>query len=129
MYLTNWHANFCIDFHLTGVHFRQELQHTGHVGELKIMGEPIKTREITDIRLLDKLYDFTCVSNHSHKKWQKFFFFFKKIFYRSFLSRPFTNHRIGTAGEGRWYFFFKKRLWINLHIFIVSKRFKGRQVN
>ena len=27
---------FCLDLYLTGVHFRSELQHVGHVGEQKI---------------------------------------------------------------------------------------------
>ena len=53
------------------MHFRGELQHIGHAGKQKIKCGPIRTREVTDIRLLDKLYGFACVSNHSHKKWQK----------------------------------------------------------
>ena len=44
------------NFHLTGIYFRGELQHVGHVGEQKIKCGPIRTREMNDIRLLDKLY-------------------------------------------------------------------------
>ena len=65
-------ANFLPNFHLTGIYFWRELQYIGPVGEQNIKCRPVKTREITHIRLLEELYDFTYGSNHSHKKWQKF---------------------------------------------------------
>ena len=34
--MTNWYPAFCLVFYLTGVHFRGELQHFGHVGEQNI---------------------------------------------------------------------------------------------
>ena len=46
----------CLNFRLTGVHFRGELQHVGDVSEQKFKYEPIRIREITDIRLLHELY-------------------------------------------------------------------------
>ena len=42
---------FCLALYLTGVHFRGELQHVGHVGEQKIKCWPIKAREIAGVRL------------------------------------------------------------------------------
>ena len=68
VYLTNWYSTFCLNFHLTGIHFRGELQHIGHGGEQKVKCEPIKTY----IKLLEEMFHFTRVSNHSHKKWKKF---------------------------------------------------------
>ena len=59
---------FYLNFHLTGVHFPSELQNTGDVGKQKIKYGPIKTREITHIRLSEELYDFTRVRIHSNKK-------------------------------------------------------------
>ena len=47
---------FYLTFRLTGVHFRDELQHTGDVREHKFKYGPIRTWEITDIRLLYELY-------------------------------------------------------------------------
>ena len=34
--MTNENPAFCLDLYLTGVHFRGDLQHLGHVGEQKI---------------------------------------------------------------------------------------------
>ena len=45
---------FCLTFHF---HFRGELQHVGDVSEQKVKYGPIRTLEITDIRLLHELYD------------------------------------------------------------------------
>ena len=42
---------FLLAVYLTDVHFRGELQHVGHVGEQKIKGRPIRTREIAGVRL------------------------------------------------------------------------------
>ena len=49
---------FCLALYLTGVHFRGELQHIGHVGGQKIKCRPITTREIGGARLQKELY--TC---------------------------------------------------------------------
>ena len=43
---------FCLALYLTGVDFRGELQHVGHMGEQKIKGQPIRTREIAGVRLI-----------------------------------------------------------------------------
>ena len=45
---------FCLA--LTGIHFRGELQHVGHLGEQKIKCQPIATRKIAGVRLLDEIY-------------------------------------------------------------------------
>ena len=45
---------FCLALYLTGVHFRGELQHVGHVGRQKIKCWPIRTWEIAGFRLQDK---------------------------------------------------------------------------
>ena len=42
---------FCLALYLTGVHFRGELEHVGHVGKQKIKCRPIRIREITGVRL------------------------------------------------------------------------------
>ena len=42
---------FCLALYLAGVHFQGELQHVGHVGEPKIKCRPIRTREISGVRL------------------------------------------------------------------------------
>ena len=42
---------FCFALYLTGVHFRGELQHVGHVGEQKIKCRPIRTRDISGVGL------------------------------------------------------------------------------
>ena len=55
VYVTNWYPAFCFNFHLTGVHFRSELQHVDDVNEHKFRYRPIRTLEITDIRLLHEL--------------------------------------------------------------------------
>ena len=47
---------FCLALYLTGVHFRGELQHVGHVGRQKSKCRPIRTREIGGVRLRDELY-------------------------------------------------------------------------
>ena len=47
---------FCLALYLTGVHFRGELQHIGHVGGQKIKCRPIRTREIGGARLQKELY-------------------------------------------------------------------------
>ena len=52
----NWYPAFCLTFHLIGVHFQGELQQFGDVSKQKFKYGTIRTREITDIRLLHKLY-------------------------------------------------------------------------
>ena len=47
---------FCLLLYLTGVHFRGELQHGGHVGQQKIKYRPIRIPEIVGVRLQDELY-------------------------------------------------------------------------
>ena len=42
--------------YLTGVHFRGELQHVGHVGAQKNKCRPIRTQEIGGVRLQEELY-------------------------------------------------------------------------
>ena len=51
VYVTIGNPTFCLAFYLTGVHFRGELQHGGHVGEQKIKCRPIRTREVAGVRL------------------------------------------------------------------------------
>ena len=46
---------FCLTFHLTGVHFRDELRHLTDVNKKKKCGL-IRTSETTDIKLLDEPY-------------------------------------------------------------------------
>ena len=46
----------CLALCLTGVHFRGELQHVGHVGRQKIKCRPIRTRG-SGVRLQDELYE------------------------------------------------------------------------
>ena len=48
---------FCLTLYLTGVHFRGELQHFGHVGEQKIKCRPIRAQEIAAVRLQEELHD------------------------------------------------------------------------
>ena len=55
VYLTNWYLTFCLTFYLYDVHFQGKLQYVGHVGEQKIKCGSMRTREITDIRLLHGL--------------------------------------------------------------------------
>ena len=49
---------FCLAFYLASAHFGGELQHFGHMGEQKIKRWPIRTREITGVKLQDQLYDY-----------------------------------------------------------------------
>ena len=49
--MTTGKPAFCLALFLTGVHFRGELQHVGHVGEQKINCRPIGTPEIAGVRL------------------------------------------------------------------------------
>ena len=42
---------FCLALFLTGIHFRGELQHVGHMGKQKLKFQPIRTREIAGVRL------------------------------------------------------------------------------
>ena len=51
VYVTIENPTFCLAFYLTGVHFRGELQHVGHVGEQKIKFRSIRTREVAGVRL------------------------------------------------------------------------------
>ena len=43
VYVTIRNQAFCLALYLTGVHFRGELLHVGHVGEQKIKCQPIKS--------------------------------------------------------------------------------------
>ena len=54
--MTIGNPTFYLALHLTGVHFRGELQHVGDDGECKIKCGPIRTREIGGVRLQDELY-------------------------------------------------------------------------
>ena len=47
---------FSLFLYLTGVQFRDELQHGGDVSEWKSKYRPIRTREIGGVSLLDVLY-------------------------------------------------------------------------
>ena len=47
---------FCLALHLTGVHFREELQYVGEVSEQKCKCRPIRTREMGGVRLSEALY-------------------------------------------------------------------------
>ena len=49
VHVTIGNPAFCLSLHLTGVYFRGELQHAGHVGEQKIKFRSIKTREIAGV--------------------------------------------------------------------------------
>ena len=51
VYVTNCQPVFCLTFCLTGLHFRGELQHVGDITEQNFRYGPIRTLEITDIRL------------------------------------------------------------------------------
>ena len=51
VYVTIENLTFCIALYLTSAHFRDELQHVGHVGEQKIKCRPIRIREIAGVRL------------------------------------------------------------------------------
>ena len=51
VYVITGNQAFCFALHLAGVHFQGELQHVGHVGEPKIKCRPIRTREISGVRL------------------------------------------------------------------------------
>ena len=51
VYVTTVNPAFCLALYLTGVNFRDELQHVGHVDEQKIKYWPIRTREIVGVRL------------------------------------------------------------------------------
>ena len=48
---------FCLALYLSGVHFRDELQHVGDVSEQKFKCRPIRTREIHGVRLSEALYE------------------------------------------------------------------------
>ena len=54
--MTIGNQTFCLTLYLTGVHFRGELQHFGHVRRQKIKCRPIRIREIGGARLRDELY-------------------------------------------------------------------------
>ena len=57
---------FCLAFYLAGLHFRGELQHFGHVGEQKLKRWPIRTREIADIKLQNKLFVIQRSHDYQH---------------------------------------------------------------
>ena len=42
---------FCLALYLTGVHFRDKVQHVGDASEQKFKCQPIRTREIGGARL------------------------------------------------------------------------------
>ena len=51
---------FCLALYLTGLHFRGELQHVGDVSDQKFKCRPIRTREISGVRLSEALYVIKC---------------------------------------------------------------------
>ena len=51
VHVTIGNPAFCLALYLTGVHFRGELQHVRDVSEQKIKCRPIRTREISGVRL------------------------------------------------------------------------------
>ena len=55
VYVKIGNPDFCLTLYLTGLHFRGELQHSGHVGEQKNKCQSIKTRGIGGLWLQDKL--------------------------------------------------------------------------
>ena len=57
MYVTTGNPAFCLTLYLTGVHFRGQLQHNGHVDEQKIKSQPIRKQEIAGVRLEEELYE------------------------------------------------------------------------
>ena len=56
-------GSFSIFLYLTGVHFREALQHGGDVSQQKIKWRTIRTREIGGVSLSDVLYE--CHRNYS----------------------------------------------------------------
>ena len=74
--MTVGNLDFCLALYLTGVHFRDELQHVGHVGEQKIKYRPIRAREIAGVRLWDELYEpvdlIECPPNSNWSLYQYF---------------------------------------------------------
>ena len=75
--MTIENPTFCLAFYLTGVHFRGELQHVGHVGEQKIKCRPIRIRETAG-----ELYDraFIAFSSDMFPNFYSYYTYFK---YRS----------------------------------------------
>ena len=59
---------FCLFLYLTGVHFRDELQHGGDVSECKIKYRLIRTREIGGVSLSDVLYVRRLVNIRNFKR-------------------------------------------------------------
>ena len=57
---------FCL-LYLTGVHFRDELQHGGDVSQQKIKCRPIRTRKIGGVSLSDVLYEYLMGKKKSGK--------------------------------------------------------------
>ena len=51
VYVTIGNPDFGLTLYLTGVHFPGEVQHVDHVGEQKIKCQPIRTQEISGVRL------------------------------------------------------------------------------
>ena len=49
---------FCLFLYLTGVHSRAELQYRGDVSEQKFKSQPIRTRAIGGVSLLDVLHAY-----------------------------------------------------------------------
>ena len=56
MYVRIGKSGFCLAFYLTGVHFRYELQHVGHLGGQKKKCRLIRTREIGGVRFQEEIY-------------------------------------------------------------------------
>ena len=73
VYVTDWYPTFCLTFHLTCVYLRGELQQVGDVGKQKIKCGPIRTREKTDIGLLDELYDTKHVEDVFKTSWKTWY--------------------------------------------------------
>ena len=54
--MTIGNSAFFFVLHLTVAHFRGELQHFGGMGEQKIKCWPVRTCDVSSVRLLDELY-------------------------------------------------------------------------
>ena len=66
LYVTVGNSAFCLPFYLASLHFWGELQHFGLVREQKIKRWPIRTREIADIKLQNKLFNDYMIINLYH---------------------------------------------------------------
>ena len=56
---------FCLFIYLTGVHFRDELQHGGDASQQEIKCRSIRTQEIGGLSLSEALYEFDPQNCHT----------------------------------------------------------------